>query len=287
MREQRVHLPSEIARDFERVFGDAGVVVLHSAARSIGRVAGGIEGVFGALLHAIPSRTLVVPTFTAQRTDPSSWDDPPPEEQWDAIRAELPRWDPLLSPPRGMGRIAELVQRLPDACRSSHPVESIAAIGPRAAEIVAPHPLDDPMGPRSPWARLVACDARVVLVGVGLERCSIVHHAERLAQVGYLEAAAYAMAVDVDDERRWIAVESGAGCSEGFTALEPKLRTAVAVRDERIGDARVLVLSAREVVATALRVLQDDPGALLCRRDDCQPCQTAREALGTRARPAG
>jgi aminoglycoside N3'-acetyltransferase len=271
-----LRLPSEIRAEFEAAFGDAEVVVMHSSPRAIGWVAGGVEGIGHALLQALHTRTVIVPTFTVQRMDPSTWFNPPaPRELWDAIRDELPLYDPERSMPRGMGRLAEFVWRAEGAIRSSHPVESIAALGPRAEAIARPHPIDDPMGPNSPWARLYQLDARIVLVGVGLERCSILHHAERMAEVPYIDVAAYGMPVDIDGERGWVEAESGNNCSDGFPQLEP----AIAFDESTIGEAVVRSVSARVLVDRAREVLANDPGALLCRREGCVACEAARQTL--------
>ena len=270
----QLRLPSEIRKDFERAFGDSEVIVLHSAARAIGWVAGGVEGIAHALLGALGERTIVVPTFTEWRMDPSSWfRHPAPEAMWDAIRAELPFYDPDRSPPREMGRLAEAIWRARGAVRSSHPVESIAAHGPRADEIVKPHPIDDPMGPRSPWARIYQLDARIVLVGVGLERCSILHYAERTAEVPYLESAAYAMPVEIDGARHWVEAVSGANCSDGFPGL------GVPFAELTVGDAPTRVYSAQTLVDAAISALTNDPAALLCRRDGCAACRAARDDI--------
>jgi aminoglycoside 3-N-acetyltransferase len=271
-----LRLPSEIRTEFDAAFGDADVVVMHSSPRAIGWVAGGVEGIGHALLESLHDRTLVVPTFTVQRMDPSTWFNPPaPEELWDRIRDELPIYDPERSPPRGMGRLAEFVWRAEGAIRSSHPVESVVAIGPRAAALARPHPIDDPMGPKSPWARLYELDARVVLVGVGLERCSILHHAERMAEVPYIAVAAYGMPVEIDGERCWVEAESGNNCSDGFPALEPS----IAFTEHQVGEAVVRAVSARVLVDTARALLERDPGALLCRREGCVACDAARSTL--------
>src|SRR5438067_9547751 len=122
-------LPSEIEADFTRIFRGASIVLLHSAPRAIGHVAGGIDAIVDALFGALGDRTLVVPTFTTDLLDPSCWRrHPAPRERWDAIRDELPIFDPATSTPRRMGRIADLVWRRAGALRTAQPVESIAAI---------------------------------------------------------------------------------------------------------------------------------------------------------------
>jgi len=276
-----LRLPSELRAHFAAAISDAQAIVLHSASRAVGPIAGGAESIARAILDTCAGRTLVVPTFTPLRTDPSTWTSPPvAEELFDVIRDELPLFDPDWSPPWGMGRIVDLVWRAPGALRSFHPVESVAAVGPLAASIVKPHPLDDPMGPRSPWARLVELDAVIVLLGVGLERCSMLHHAERMAEVPYVDVS-YAMPVALDGDRTWIEVTSGNNCSEGFPRLERSLRRAGLVRDVLVGDARTMVLSSRALVEHARAALAADPAALLCEQDDCLACEAARRMLGS------
>lgn len=264
-----------IRADLERALGSNEIIVLHSAPRSVGRVVGGIEAVANVILDVLGDRTLVFPTFTTQRTDPSTWAYPSaPEELWAQIRDEIPLFDPRTSPPRGMGSLVSLLWTRAE--RSFHPVESIAAIGPRARELVSPHPIDDPMGPRSPWARLYDHDARVVLLGVGLSSCSILHHAERMAEVPYLEATAYAMPIEIDGERTWIEVESGNNCSEGFPRLEPRLRIAGLLEETSVGRASAMSFSARNLVDAAKAVLEDEPYFLLCDLPECPFCPAAR-----------
>ena len=272
-------LPSEIERDFERILRDAPIVLLHSAPRAIGHVAGGIDAVVEAMFAALGDRTLVVPTFTIDRLDPSCWRrHPAPPEKWDAIRDELPIFDPATSTPRRMGRIADLVWRRPGALRTSQPVESIAAVGPRARWVVDPSPIDDPKGPRGPWARMVEADARIVLLGVGLDRCTMIHHAERIVGVDY--RTPYAFPVLIDGERAWLEVEaSGGSCSDGFDALLPHLEAVNAITTDHVGDAPVTTVSARTLFDVCAALLRRDPHALLCRAPDCPQCGCAR-ALG-------
>jgi aminoglycoside 3-N-acetyltransferase len=273
-------LPSELRADFVDALGDAEVVLLQSAPRAIGHVVGGIDTIVEALLEALgPRRTLVVPTFTFDLSDPSTWEKPAaPRERWEAIRAEMPIFDPARSTPRQMGALADRVWRMPGARRSSHPIESIAALGPAADEMVKPHPVDDPVGPRSPWARLVERDASIVLLGVGLERCTILHHAERMAEVPYQAAAAYAFPVSIEGERQWLEVDTAGGnCSEGF----PVLLDRVPHRQGRIGAAKTLILSAARTVEVAREALGRDPFALLCHDPTCGHCTRARTGIAS------
>jgi aminoglycoside 3-N-acetyltransferase len=169
-----------LADDLRRLGVCAGETLLvHSSLRSLGWVAGGAPAVVRAVLEVVgPAGTVVVPSQTADNRDPSTWDDPPPRAWWAEIRNHLSGFDPASTPSRRMGAIAECVRTWPGAVRSAHPQTSFAAVGPAAATLLAPHELAAQLGEASPLGRLAAADARILLLGVGYDRCTAFHLAE-------------------------------------------------------------------------------------------------------------
>ena len=160
-------------------------ILCHASLRSLGYVCGGATAVVQALLDVLGDEgTLIVPAQTPHNRDPSTWTDPAyadqprDEKTLEIIRQNLPAFQPEMSPSQGMGVIAELVRTWPGAHRSAHPQTSFAGVGPRAGSLLAGHALESPLGEQSPLARLEECDARVLLLGVGMNRATAFHLAE-------------------------------------------------------------------------------------------------------------
>ncbi|MEU5115883.1 aminoglycoside 3-N-acetyltransferase [Streptomyces longwoodensis] len=174
---------SRISRDLTALgLGDGDVVMFHTRMSAIGYVAGGPQTVIGALQDVVGTRGTLMVTC--------GWNDAPPydfvtwPQDWqDALRAEHPAYDPILSEAdHNNGRLPEALRRWPGAVRSRHPDASFAALGAAAAELMAGHPWDDPHGPGSPLARLTAHRGRVLLLGAPLDTMTLLHHAEALAE---------------------------------------------------------------------------------------------------------
>ncbi|MFH8349742.1 aminoglycoside 3-N-acetyltransferase [Streptomyces sp. NPDC018045] len=183
--------------------GDGDTVMFHTEMSAIGYVAGGPETVIGALRDAVGERGTLMVTC--------GWNDAPPydftgwPQAWqDALRAEHPAYDPVLSEAdHNNGRLPEALRRRPGAVRSRHPDASFAALGAAATALVADHPWDDPHGPDSPLARLVTMGGRVLLLGAPLDSLTLLHHAEALAEAPGKRFVDYEQPIRVDGERVW------------------------------------------------------------------------------------
>jgi aminoglycoside 3-N-acetyltransferase len=216
---------------------EGGLVLTHSSLSALGWVAGGPEAVVAALLATLgPAGTLVVPSFSTDRTDPSRWQHPPvPEEWWPVIRAETPPYDPRLTATRKMGAIADCVLRHPDVRRSAHPHVSFAAIGPLAERVLTPHPLPYGCGETSPLARLYDLDAYVLLLGVGHRNNTSLHLAEHRASFPAKATYEQGAAVLVDGERRWVTFAELTDDDSDFPAIGAAFEASGA--DVRVGPA--------------------------------------------------
>lgn len=245
---------SSLADDLRHLGVRAGSVLLvHSAMRPLGWVCGGSQAVVLALRDVLgPEGTVVVPTHTPDNSDPATWRyRPVPAEWWPVIRAELPGFDPAITPSRWMGVIAETVRTWPGARRSSHPQVSFAALGPRAAEIVDGHPLAGMLGERSPLGRLYDLDADVLLLGVGHESNTSLHLAEYRRPDP--PRACFGAAVRTPDGgRQWVWWEDVALDASDFHLLGEDLDASGVVRFGYVGGAWSRLMRQRAAVDFAV-----------------------------------
>jgi aminoglycoside 3-N-acetyltransferase len=180
-------------------------VMFHSSMKSIGWIVGSSVTVISALMEAVSDKgTLVMPTQSGDNGEPSNWSRPAvPEDWWQIIRDETPPFDSETTPTRGMGRIPETFRKYPNVFRSNHPTASFGAWGTNAQFVVETHPYDDPFGENSPLAKLYQLNAKILLVGIGLESITSLHYAEYLANLPNRPEENRAAAILENGKRVW------------------------------------------------------------------------------------
>jgi aminoglycoside 3-N-acetyltransferase len=180
-------------------------VIVHCSLSKLGWVVGNAVAVVHALRAVVgDDGTIVMPAQTGL-SDPSHWKAPPvPESWWPAIRAQWPAFDPMSTPLRGMGAVAECFVRHPDVVHSGHPAFGFIAQGPRAAKLMSGHELADGLGDGSPLARLEAAGADIVLIGVGHGNNTALHLAEARALGHSAPTIRDGVPLTVDGHRSWV-----------------------------------------------------------------------------------
>lgn len=181
--------------------GDA--LMVHSSLKSMGWIAGGAQAVVEALMETITEAgTLIMPAQSTDNSDPVYWMEPPVPENWhQPIRDELPAFDPYLSGMRGMGKIAECFHRHPLTIRSPHPSHSFMAWGSRAADWMREQPIDDSFGKKSPLAKMMQADVKILFIGVGFDSCTALHYAEFVQETRV--TSPQGAAILLDGKRVW------------------------------------------------------------------------------------
>lgn len=228
-------------------------ILVHSSLSSLGWVDGGAEAVVEALLSAVgPDGTVLFPTLTGSREDSA---------------ANPPSFD-VKSTKCWTGAIPEAARHHPDAIRSLHPTHSVAAIGSLAAWFASGHELvRTPCGFGSPYDKLADVGGKIVLIGVTQSSNTSFHMAEELAGVPY---ALQDAPIDVSmTDANGAQVEMNGtrlhawGAARDYDALEPKMIDLGICQIRTVGSAEVRVIDAMLQRLFLVRMLLDDPLAVL------------------------
>ena len=241
---------------------------VHASLRSLGRVDGGPNAVIDAVLAE--DCTMLVPTFS------HGYDVPPPTG-WRLERNGVDAGHPWLTAGVGrtytpdsieidiedMGAIPAKMLERPDRIRGNHPTCSFAAVGPQARELIG---VQEPLDMLAPLRALVEAGGSVALMGVGFNRMTLLHLAEKQAGRNLF--------------RRWANGPDGqpmeievSGCSVGFEKFVPVL--APLVKRTWVGQSRWMALPAAQTLSLAVDAIRKDPKITTCGRSDCLRCRDA------------
>ncbi len=150
-------------------------LLIHSALHFLGHPLGGVEIYYQALCAVLDNNpqpgsplqqgTLAVPTFN-----------------FAFARGEP--YDPLNTPSVGMGTFSEYIRQLPQARRTSHPMQSLAVIGRHAADLASRDTLSA-FDPGSAFERMLELDFKLLLLGADIQAVAMLHYCEQRARVPY------------------------------------------------------------------------------------------------------
>jgi len=160
-----------------------------------------------------------------------------------------------------MGAVpAEIVSRR-GLTLGDHPMAPFAALGPSAAALMS---AQGPLNVFAPFDVLARLDGLVVMMGVGLNRMTLLHRAEQLAGRNLFRRWAWTAQGEV------LEVEVG-GCSEGFVNLDSVL--APVQRVLTVGDSCWRTFPAAEALRLGAAALRADPALSHCGDPDCLRCR--------------
>lgn len=231
---------------------------MHTAFSKVAPVQGGPRGLIAALQSAVGQMgTLAMPSM-------SDDDDHPFDSRKTACC--------------GMGVVANTFWRLPGVLRSNSP-HAFAAIGPRAAEITANHPVDVPHGLDSPVGRIYELDGQILLLGVGHDANTTIHLAENMAGVRY-RTPKYATILKDGLPTRYDYSEID-HCCQNFNLMDLWLEGERRQFRGIIGHTEARLVRSRDVVEVALSNLRENETVFLHPPGIDIECDEARASLAT------
>lgn len=228
------------------------VLIIHSAFAAVGEVEGGTDAMLDALLGAIGEEgTLIFPTFT-------DVDVPFSVENSKSTT----------------GILGEVLRKRKGAIRSRHPSHSVVAFGRQAAEFAGDEWItESTVGKGTVYERLVTENAKMMLLGVDLDRCTVLHHFEDAFGLDYLVPIRIAPPVERPD------ITVLHRFPNGHRMFMYSMET---VRDKPwftigyIGDARTLIFPTREMYKHCAQQVEFDKYMFLCDNESCGSCMQSR-----------
>jgi aminoglycoside 3-N-acetyltransferase len=161
-----------------------------------------------------------------------------------------------------MGQIPAAVLQTEGRIRGNHPIDSFAALGPCAALLVG---VQTPQDVYAPVRELSKQDGYGVLIGVGLNKLTALHLAEKMAGRQLSEG--------------WVLGENGqpmqaalGDCSDGFGNLDHVL--APIEQRAYVGKSLWRVFPIRPALELAAEAIRTNPAVTDCGRLDCAYCTT-------------
>jgi len=262
------HTTRSLTDDFRNAGLTVGqVVILHTSMRAMGgEIIGGANAVVDALMQVItPEGALVMPTHSADNSDPATWHTPPPPEIQKIIRDEMSPYRAEITQTNRMGAINECFRTYPGVYRSAHPAFSFGAWGKHAEFIIANQSLDNSVAENSPTARIYDLDGWVFLLGVGHAHNTSLHLADFRANYPGKVPEFNGSAMLVNGERKWVTYRDDAIASDDFEALGAafEAQSPANVKISQVGNATTRLMRQRTLVDFAVTWMEANrPGSL-------------------------
>jgi aminoglycoside 3-N-acetyltransferase len=175
-----------------------------------------------------------------------------------------------------MGVVADTFWRMPGVLRSDSP-HAFAAVGPHAAHITAPHPVDVPHGLNSPVGRVYELDGQVLLLGVDHGSNTTIHLAENMAGVRYRRPS---QAMILQDGIPTL-IEFGEidHCCENFELAGQWLDEKGLQQRGKVGNATALLIRSRDIVDVVTSQLRENETVFLHPFGVDEQCDEARQSI--------
>lgn len=238
---------------------------IHTSYKSFGGVEGGPKGLVNAFLDM--ECTLLTPTFSySYMTEPDE-DSRPTRNAWDyniedeeGCNADKIFTTDSKEVDDDMGIISKTILSMEASYRGYNSLDSFSAIGENARYLTESQTQVDVY---APFKRLIESNGYVILMGVELNKMSLIHHCEK--EAGRKMFIRWALG---GNNKKDI-VETG-GCSEGFVNFYSDIKSIS--RELKIGKSHWIIIPAAKAFDIIKRKILKDPWSTRCDNDQCVFC---------------
>ena len=212
-------------------------VLVHTSMRALGEIEGGCDGLIDAFISYLDEGLFLVPTHT-----------------WANVGKDSPVYDVRTTEPC-IGALPRVAAKRKDGVRSLHPTHSVTAFGKRAEEFVrGEERANTPCGRKGVWQRLYDEDAKILLIGVGLDRNTYIHAIDEMLCLPGRLATPNRLTVIDKNGKSYTTLFSGHGStgSKFYENYRRPLEFSGALKNSMLGDAKVGIFHAK----TGTRVIK-------------------------------
>ena len=248
------------ADEFKKVFKSLGIkksnnVFIHASLKNFGPIVNHAHDIIDPLLQLIgKDGTLLCSSNTGNITDPKYWKCPS-VKNFEVMRKKIRLFDASSSLPYNRGKLAETFFSYKDVKRSNHPLRSIMAMGRSANYFTSTHPLHDPEGKKSPLYKFYKKkNSLVLLIGVNLNVCSVMHVAENIADVNYLYKNNCRVLVNNKNKRKFVKIKK-ISFAQNFSNIQNELIKLNVIKKKKLKGQYIYLVNVKECIDVSIKKL--------------------------------
>lgn len=178
-------------------------ILIHASMKKIGWLVGGPIILIEAL-NEIVGKYGSIMMYVGWEDGPYTMEDWPEEKKM-LYQKECPGYNKKKS--RAVcdwGILGEIFRTYPSTIRSNHPDGSFCSIGKNARFLMKDHSFIYGYGEKSPLAKLVKLNGKVLMIGAPFTSMTLLHHAESICNVKNKKIIKYKMPIEKRKKTKWV-----------------------------------------------------------------------------------
>ena len=236
----------EVVNAFSQLLSRGDEVMIHASLKPLGHFEAGVDAIIDALCDAVGPKGTVI-----MMTDTRSF-------------AKTGRFS--MDQPSETGLLTECFRQRPDVLRSPTPMASFCAWGRRAAHYTANY--DNHLDEAAPLTRLLEADGKIMLMGIGFDKCTLYHLAEERLEMPYnfykdFKGVLIEDGLEKEPISQRYFVRKDMNMLKNPAIAAQMLESEGGVQTASLGDGVACIFKAQAFDDCCMRALQADPNAFI------------------------